>query len=74
MRKFLYGLATGIIVIPLVGSLLEVAYLWFEVLKIKPASIVNEWNKKVAAESGEDVSAIGFQIDNGSEEYYEEEE
>lgn len=74
MRKFLYGLATGIVVIPLVGSLLEVVYSWFEVLKIKPASIVNEWNKKVAAESGEDVSAIGFQIDNGLEEYYENEE
>lgn len=74
MRKFLYGLATGIIVIPLVGSLLEVVYSWFEVLKIKPASIVNEWNKKVAAESGEDVSAIGFQINNGTEEYDEEEE
>nr|DAN52299.1 MAG TPA: hypothetical protein [Caudoviricetes sp.] len=74
MRKFLYGLATGIIVIPLVGSLLEVAYSWFEVLKIKPASIVNEWNKKVAAESGDDVSAIGFQINNDTEEYDEEEE
>lgn len=74
MRKFIYGLATGIVVIPLVGSLLEVAYSWFEVLKIKPASIVNEWNKKVAAELGEDVSAIGFQIDNDSEEYCEDEE
>lgn len=70
MKKYILGLFTGLAVIPIAESLLDVVYAWIEVAKTKPASIVNKWNKNIMSESSDgDVSVIGFQIP--SEEEYD---
>lgn len=72
MKKYILGLLTGIVVIPVIEEFLNVIYSWIEVAKIKPAGIVNEWNKKITADTPEDTQAIGFQIPTSDEEYYED--
>ena len=73
---YIFGLITGFILIPVTEEMLNVIYSWIEVLKIKPASIVSEWNEKVTAqnEEGEHTYAIGFQApDPELEDDFEEE-
>lgn len=72
MKKYILGLFTGIVVIPVTEEFLNVVYSWIEVAKTKPAGIVNEWNKKMMEDSPEDIQAIGFQVPTSDEEYYED--
>lgn len=75
MKKYIWGLCTGIVIIPIIESFLELIYSWIEVLKTKPASIVNKWNKEIMKDDTlqDDVSVIGFQIPSESDDDYEDE-
>lgn len=74
---YIFGLITGVVLLPVTDELLNVLYSWIEVMKIKPSSIIAEWNEEVASKGDgtEQTFAIGFQApDPELEEYYEEEE
>ena len=77
LLTYIFGLITGVILLPVTDELLNVLYSWIEVMKIKPSSIIAEWNEEVASKGDgtEQTFAIGFQApDLELEEYYEEEE
>lgn len=74
-KIYILGLATGTLLIPIVEELLTLISTWIEVAKIKPASIISDWNEKMAAQNddGELPNAIGF-VAPQPEEYYDDEE
>lgn len=77
LLSYIFGLITGVVLLPVTDELLNVLYSWIEVMKIKPSSIIAEWNEEVASKGNgtEQTFAIGFQApDPELEEYYEEEE
>ena len=72
LLSYIFGLVTGVILLPVTDELLNVLYSWIEVMKIKPSSIIAEWNE---GDGTEQTFAIGFQApDPELEEYYEDEE
>lgn len=74
---YIFGLITGVVLLPVTDELLNILYSWIEVMKIKPSSIIAEWNEEVASKGDgtEQTFVIGFQApDPELEEYYEEEE
>lgn len=64
MKKYVYGFLSGLIILPIIEALLDVAYQWIEVLKIKPTKIINQWNNEILKSNsdGDEISAIGFEI------------
>lgn len=77
LLSYIFGLITGVVLLPVTDELLNVLYSWIEVTKIKPSSIIAEWNEEVASKGNgtEPTFAIGFQApDPELEEYYEDEE
>ena len=76
MKSYILGLATGTLLIPIDEELLTLISTWIEVAKIKPASIISDWNEKIAAQNddGELPNAIGFVAPQPEEEYYDDEE
>ena len=77
LLPYIFGLITGVILLPVADELLNVLYSWIEVMKIKPSSIIAKWNEEVASKGDgtEQTFAIGFQApDSELEEYYEDEE
>lgn len=77
LLSYIFGLITGVVLLPVTDELLNVLYSWIEVMKIKPSSIIAEWNEEVASKSDgtEQTFAIDFQApDPELEEYYEDEE
>lgn len=69
MKKYIFGLITGIAILPILDELLNVVMLWIEVLKMKPTRIISAWNKEMGKEEQAiDTYAIGFQAPN-SEDY-----
>lgn len=77
LLPYIFGLITGVVLLPVADELLNVLYSWIEVMKIKPSSIISEWNEEVASkgEGNEQTFAICFQTpDPELEEYYEDEE
>lgn len=77
LLPYIFGLITGVILLPVTDELLNVLYSWIEVMKIKPSSIIAKWNEEVASKDDgiKQTFAIGFQApDPELEEYYEEEE
>lgn len=77
LLSYIFGLITGVVLLPVTDELLNVLYSWIEVMKIKPSSIIAEWNEEVASKGNgtEQTFAIGFQApDHELEEYYEKEE
>lgn len=66
MKKYILGLVTGLIFIPVIEELLNVAFSWIEYLKIVPSKLVLKGNKDLADLQSEDeeyteTNAIGFQ-------------
>ena len=77
LLPYIFGLVTGVILLPVTDELLNVLYSWIEVMKIKPSAIISEWNEEVASKGDgtEQTFAIGFQApDPELEEYYDDEE
>ena len=77
LLSYICGLITGFILIPVIEELLNVIYSWIEVMKIKPSSIISEWNEEVASKGDgtEQTYAIGFQApDPELDEYYDDDE
>lgn len=77
LLPYIFGLITGVVLLPVTDEFLNVLYSWIEVLKIKPSSIISEWNEEMMAkgEGNEQTFAIGFQApDPELKEYYEDEE
>lgn len=77
LLSYICGLITEFILIPVIEELLNVIYSWIEVMKIKPSSIISEWNEEVASKGDgtEQTYAIGFQApDPELDEYYDEDE
>ena len=74
MKSYILGLATGTLLIPIAEELLTLISTWIEVAKIKPASIISDWNEKMAAQNddGELPNAIGFVAPQPEEEYYDD--
>lgn len=75
LLSYIFGLITGVILLPVIDELLNVLYSWIEVMKIKPSSIITEWNEEVASKSDgtEQTYAIGFHApDPELEEYYDD--
>lgn len=68
---YILGLIIGLIVIPLTESIMDVCYQWVEVMKIKPTSMINEWNKEMTSDTESEMTcAIGFQAPNKSDDDY----
>lgn len=77
LLSYIFGLITGVVLLPVIDELLNVLYSWIEVMKIKPSAIISEWNEEVASKGDEteQTFAIGFHApDPELEEYYEDEE
>lgn len=77
LLPYIFCLITGVVLLPVTDELLNVLYSWIEVMKIKPSSIIAEWNEEVASKGDgtEQTFAIGFQaLDPELEEYYEDKE
>lgn len=76
MKAYILGLATGTLLIPIAEELLTLISTWIEVAKIKPASIISDWNEKMATQNddGELPNAIGFVAPQPEEEYYDDDE
>ena len=49
LLSYIFGLITGVILLPVTDELLNVLYSWIEVMRIKPSSIIAEWNEEVAS-------------------------
>ena len=49
LLSYIFGLVTGVILLPVTDELLNVLYSWIEVMKIKPSSIIAEWNEEMMA-------------------------
>ena len=76
MKAYILGLTTGVLFIPIAEELLTLVSTWIEVAKIKPASIISDWNEEMMAKNGEgeQTYAIGFEAPQPEEEYYDDEE
>lgn len=66
MKKYILGLVTGLIFIPVIEELLNVALSWIEFLKILPSKLVLKGNKDLAElqddeNNLEEANIIGFQ-------------
>lgn len=73
---YIFGILSGILIIPIIEDLLTVIQSWIQVLLVKPSKIVMEANKELVGDSGEEyqqTNCIGFQIDN-NEDYYDEDD
>lgn len=46
LLSYIFGLITGVVLLPVTDELLNVLYSWIEVMKIKPSSIIAEWNEE----------------------------
>lgn len=71
---YIFGVLTGMLIIPLIEELLTIIQAWVQVLLVKPSKIVMEINKELADYSDteyQQTNCIGFQMDNDSE-YYDE--
>ena len=72
---YVFGVLSGILIIPIIEDLLTVIQSWIQVLLVKPSRIVMEANKELAEDSEEEyqqTNCIGFHVD--SEEYYDEDD
>lgn len=75
---YIVGLLSGLVVIPLIESAIDVVYSWIEYLKIKPSKLVIQGNKELAElqdeEDGEfETNVIGFHYTpEEDDEYYNE--
>lgn len=73
MKKFILGLATGILILPLAEGLLELILTWVEVAKIAPLKKIQKYNtESPESEEKQDTYCIGFQVPN--EEEYEDDD
>ena len=62
-QYYIFGILSGILIIPIIEDLLTVIQSWIQVLLVKPSRIVMEANKKLVDDSGEEyqqTNCIGF--------------
>lgn len=81
MKKFMMGILTGVVVIPILADCVELVDMWFEAAKIAPSMKVTRGNGEIQklareydldGEGDEDVQSIGFEVPTEAD--YEEEE
>lgn len=67
MKKYIFGLLTGLLFIPIIEELLNVILAWIEWLKIFPSKLVVKGNKELSElQSNEEytqTNVIGFTYD-----------
>ena len=72
MKKYILGLVTGLILIPISEQFMDIIFSWIEVMKIKPSKIILKSNSELrdlqSQCSDGDTSCIGFQYDGPEEE------
>lgn len=75
MKKYILGLLSGLVFVPILESFIDVVCVWMEVLKAKASCIITEYNQKIRTGNVEDDgNAIGFQIPSNTLEYEDEDE
>ena len=72
MKKYILGVLSGMVIIPLIESIMEVIYSWIEVTKLLPAKLILKGNEELTElqerQEPTSTSCIGFQYTPTDEE------
>lgn len=78
IKHFLFGLVSGMLIIPVIDELLNVIMAWIQVLLLKPNKIVLNGNKELSnlqeQTEYQQSSCIGFHVDTVQDDYEDEDE
>ena len=78
IKHFLFGLVSGMLIIPVVDELLNVIMAWIQVLLLKPNKIVLNGNKELSnlqeQTEYQQSSCIGFHVGTVQDDYEDEDE